>query len=122
LERITYAIGLLCSAFSQLLFFVFTNYHTDETGRSWIHFHQEDLRWALILNIVGLFFILLGIIADVREGSGKEMAPPQKSASETQELQKEDSPTSEKLEDLEATEKEEPKDQAPQIWKEEDFE
>lgn len=97
-----------------------------------------DLSTALSISLFfyAVFLILLGIeyFTDKRR---KERAPPQKSASETQKPQRKKlSPlsTSEHLEDKEATEKEEPliielepkkeeeKTEAPEIWREEEFE
>jgi len=124
----TYVFGLLCIGMSKFIFFVFASYHTDETGRSWILFHQEHWNWAFALSIIGLFFIGLGIFADLRD-MRKEKAPPQKSAPEIQkpqEVKKEQPKATPEITDLEATEKEEPgtekKSEAPEIWEKEEFE
>lgn len=114
MERLTYVIGLLCSGLSQFFFFLFTEYHTDSTGRSWILFHQETWRWALLWNLLSLFFIVLGIIADIRDKDGKKSAPPQKLASheiqkpEERERVRHTASQSELLEDIEKSGKEEP--------------
>lgn len=114
MERLTYVLGLLCSGLSQFLFFLFTQYHTDSTGRSWILFHPESWRWAFFWNLIGLFFIVLGVIADIKDEWRKEEAPPQKMASRNTQKPKEKervrqaASESKELEDIES-EREEPK-------------
>ena len=133
MERKTYVIGLLCSALSQLVFFLFAYYHTDETGRSWILFHQEDWRWAFVLSIMGIFFIVLGIIADIKGvDEEKERPPPQEKREEKREPPQEPQKPGEKatpLDDLEAPsgapgDAKSPAETvgAPRIWEEEVFE
>lgn len=75
-----------------------------------------------------MFFIVLGIAADIKDERGKERAPPQEKIQKPQkDLVCHDKP-SEKLTDLEETpEREESGDkeekaEAPAVWKEKEFE
>jgi len=119
MERKTYVIGLFISSLSQLLFFGLAFYHSDETGRSWILFHREHWIWALFLSIIGLMFIVLGVIADLKGVNGEERI-----AQKTPSIQKPQKIEKEQLEDLEAQpEVEEPTETgAPKVWEEEEFE